>query len=254
MESVLALEVGAAARRIFSRAIWGEGIDGKGDGSGGTGHRPPSPPQEGVTGIYMWGGKKTWGASLGRDGAVEGGPPPLSPGDPQCSPAHHVLRQAWQEALVQDLRRDLLHFFFPLMPGETRKPQTRSCHQHRGPGSAPGSPTPRAGYPRLLPEASPHIPPSAPEKSLHLPQRSKPPSPAKRPGGTECPQLPAQELCPILIPTLTPESGERRYSSSMCTCTSAIDVYLCCTEREQGFTPRTPPIDATSPSLVPSSF
>lgn len=32
MESVLALEVGAAARRIFSRAIWRKGRDGKLDG------------------------------------------------------------------------------------------------------------------------------------------------------------------------------------------------------------------------------
>ena len=30
---------------------------------------------------------------------------------------------------------------------------------------------------------------------------------------------------------LTPERGERRYSSSICACTSAIDVYLCWRER-----------------------
>lgn len=45
------------------------------------------------------------------------------------------------------------------------------------------------------------------------------------------------------IPTLTPESGERRYSSSMCTCTSAMDVYLCCRGTGQGH---------HSPSAAPS--
>jgi len=53
MESVLALEVGAAARRIFSRAIWGERRDGKAEGNRGSGHRPPCPPQQGVTGMCM---------------------------------------------------------------------------------------------------------------------------------------------------------------------------------------------------------
>lgn len=141
--------------------------------------------------MYMWGGKKTWGASTERDGAVEADPLHGAQGTPQCSPAHHVLRQAWQETLVQDLCRDLLHFFFPLVPGETTKPHTRSCHQHHGPGLALGSPIQRAGYPQLLPKASPHTPTLCPEQLLLPPQQSKPPSPAKRPGGTKCPQLPA---------------------------------------------------------------
>lgn len=89
MESVLALEVGAAARRIFSRAIWGEGRGGKGDGRRGTGHRPPSPPQEGVTGMYMWGGKKAWGASLERAPSTEPRGPPVLPSSP-CTVAGSV--------------------------------------------------------------------------------------------------------------------------------------------------------------------
>lgn len=63
MESVLALEVGAAARRIFSRAIWEEGRHGGGMGAMGDWPQALSPLQERGAGQGM----KTWDASLGRD-------------------------------------------------------------------------------------------------------------------------------------------------------------------------------------------
>lgn len=59
MESVLALEVGAAARRIFRRAIWEEGTDGRGMGAAGDWPHTLSPKQgQGVN---------TWDVSLERD-------------------------------------------------------------------------------------------------------------------------------------------------------------------------------------------
>jgi len=65
-----------------------------------------------------------------------------------------------------------------------------------------------------------------------------------KPTPPSSPSIPSStwELHPIPICTLTPESGERKYSSSMCTCTSAIEVYLCCTERRENHTmgPRVP--------------
>lgn len=124
-------------------------------------------------GVHV-GREENLGGITGKGWSSGGRPLPRSPGNPQCSPAHHVLRQAWQEALVQDLCRDLLHFFFPLVPGETTKPHTRSCHQHRGPGSALGSPISRAGYPQLLPKASPHPSPSAQSNCSSLPSRANP--------------------------------------------------------------------------------
>lgn len=177
--------------------------------------------------MYMWGGKKTWGASTERDGAVEADPLHGAQGTPQCSPAHHVLRQAWQETLVQDLCRDLLHFFFPLVPGETTKPHTRSCHQHRGPGSALGSPIPRAGYPQLLPKASPHPPPpSAQSNCSSLPSRANPSALPKGLGGPSAPSSQPRSF----VSSSPPHSPQRAGSAGthppyalapprlMCTC------------------------------------
>lgn len=65
MESVLALEVGAAARRIFRRAIWEEGRDGRGMVAAGDWPYTLSPLQEG--GTEQGQGVKTWDASLERD-------------------------------------------------------------------------------------------------------------------------------------------------------------------------------------------
>lgn len=111
-------------------------------------------------------GKKTWGhdqKGTEQQRETPGREAPRSaPGGwsraAETRSAHHVLRQTRQEALVQDLCRDLLHFFFPLVPGQIRKPHTGSSHQHKGSVSALGALTLRVGYPRLLPDVPSHTP------------------------------------------------------------------------------------------------
>lgn len=147
MESVLALEVGAAARRIFSRAIWGERRDGKWDGS----------PTAARSNRGVYGGEL--GAPLERDGAVKGSHLHQAQGTPELpsSPCTGAgLAAGPGTGSLQGLAPLLLH------PGATQDQKTRSCHWCHGPGSAPGKipPTARAGYPQLPPKDSPQNPPS----------------------------------------------------------------------------------------------
>lgn len=106
------------------------------------------------------------------------------------------------------------------------------------------TPPPRAGHPQLLPR--PSLPQKTPFPANQTPQPCQKAwqdqvSPTPSPGSPS-------------NPTLTPERGERRYSSSMCTCTSAMDVYLCCRGTGQGHhgPPVLSPAPACSHHPVPS--
>lgn len=83
----------------------------------GINHRPLSSAEDGGSDV-----KKV--CECGWKGTEQQRDPQVSVRRMEQSPgtrsAHHVLGQAGQEALVQDLSRDLLHFFFPLVPGESK--------------------------------------------------------------------------------------------------------------------------------------
>lgn len=93
IESVLAFEVGAAASRIFRRAIWeGRRLSAR------TTALPSAGPPVGCT----------RGQSRGEGDPAAGTQRVL-----RCS-THHVLGQAGEEALVESFCRDLFDFLFSL--------------------------------------------------------------------------------------------------------------------------------------------